>query len=164
MTGTGRSVTIALAVLTPSSPGSTVSMRTRLGSTTRNIPEIEKENHWKQASAPSDEAGAQPRADRIHHHHHPDGHEEDGRGGRVVDHPEIGLEVEADAAGAAETEHGGRADVGLETIEDIREKEREYLRQHAESQDLQARSACRRDRIHRTRLDPFDRLGTELGE
>src|SRR2546426_8785355 len=77
----------------------------------------------------SDEAVAQSRADRVHHHYHDDGHEEDGRGGGIVDHPEIRLEVEADAARADEAKHGRRADVGLQAVEDVREKEREDLRQ-----------------------------------
>src|SRR5260370_20072060 len=63
------------------------------------------------------EAVAQARAHAVHDHDHRDGHEEHRRGGGVVDHAEAGLEGEAHAPRARETEHGGRADGGLQAIQ-----------------------------------------------
>src|SRR5262245_18014398 len=50
----------------------------------------------------SHEPGADPRADRVHRHDHRHRHQQDGGRRRVLDHPQIGLEIEADAAGADE--------------------------------------------------------------
>src|SRR5260370_4152958 len=100
------------------------------------------------------EAVAQARAHAVHDHDHRDGHEEHRRGGGVVDHAEVGLEVEADAPRADEAEHGGRADVGLEAIEDVGQEERQDLGPDAQTEDLDPRPAGGRERVDRAPGDP----------
>ena len=80
-------------------------------------------------------------AHEVDDHDHRHGDEQHGRGRRVVDHPQIRLQVEADAAGADEPEHGRGPDVRLEAVEDVGEEQREHLGQDAEAQHLQPRGA-----------------------
>src|SRR5438105_8694938 len=81
----------------------------------------------------SNQSRPQARGDRVDDHDHHHGHEQDRRRGAIVDHPQIGLQVEADAARADETENRRRSDVRLEPIEDVGKEQRQYLRQHAVS-------------------------------
>ena len=70
----------------------------------------------------------------------------------------------ADAAGADDAEHGGRAHVGLKAIECVGAPQRHDLRDDAEDDLLQPRCSCRPDAFDGPRVDGLDGLREQLGD
>src|SRR3546814_6071355 len=77
----------------------------------------------------------------------------------LLEGAEAFVKGEADAAGADDAEHRGRAHQGLEAIEREAAPQRQHLRDDAVDHLLQAAGAGGADALDRARVDGLDRLG-----
>src|SRR4029453_10480401 len=83
------------------------------------------------------EPRAQARGKKVNQHHQGDQDEQPRRRRRVVERPQVVLDVEADAARPDEAENGRGPDIGLESVEREREELRHELGENAPAQHLE---------------------------